>query len=120
MNTRTKRKTTPRSSPPQSWEDGWLQTCEKKAVEEKLGQMILPKKIENLDLKTMASICENLCLHLKIKYAGFEMFLMNPAKKKCNKYKSLEKLVFRYIKCQQVQPPHPSASTEAATTFEIG
>ena len=82
--------------------------------------MILPRKIESLDHKAMSTICENICLHLKTKYPSFEMFLMEPDKRKCTKYRGLEKLVFRYIKCQQVQPPHLSASTEAATTLESG
>jgi hypothetical protein len=45
------------------------------------------------------------------------MFLMEPEKRKCTKYRSLEKLVFGYIKEQWTSQPLPSASTEAATTL---
>ncbi len=82
--------------------------------------MILPRKLESLDHRSMATICENLCLHLKERYPNFEMFLMEPEKRKCTKYRSLEKLVFSYVKDQWTSKPLASASTEDATTLQSG
>ena len=93
MSTRNKKKQQD-SSKSFRWESQWLETCEKKWLDEEIMKLPQVDMSEGIDQEALDKLCARLLLALKFKSSKWEMFLSDPSKKACNKYKKFEEYVY--------------------------
>ena len=96
MSTRSKKKPHDSSKPPR-WETQRLETHEKKWLDEELIKLPYVDSSEGIDQETLDKYCAKLLLALKFKSDKWEMFLKDPAKRECLKYKKLEQYIYKHL-----------------------
>jgi hypothetical protein len=89
MSTRNKKK--------QPWENQYLETCEKKWLEEEVPKLPQVDMSQGINQNTLDNICDKVLLAMKFKSEKWEMFLKDPAKRECLKYKRLEQYVYQHL-----------------------
>ena len=52
---------------------------------------------EGIDQAALDKICSSVLLAMKFKSEKWELFLNDPSKKKCNKYKKFEEYVYQHL-----------------------
>ena len=96
MSTRNKKKQQDSSKSPR-WESQWLETCEKKWLDEEIMKLPQVDMSEGIDQEALDKVCDKVLLALKFKSDRWELFLKDPAKRECLKYKKLEQYVYKHL-----------------------
>ena len=104
MSTRNKKK--------QPWENQYLETCEKKWLDEEMIKLPQVDMSEGINQNALDNICDKVLLALKFKSEKWEMFLKDPAKRECNKYKKLEEYVYKYLDREPLAGDQAQQSTQ--------
>ena len=86
-----------RNKKKQPWENHLLETHEKKWLDEEMPKLPHVDMSEGINQNALDNICDKVLLALKFKSDKWEMFLKDPAKRECLKYKKLEQYVYKHL-----------------------